>query len=82
MTKTQFEDSMLTTCDNNFSPFTNYEEWKKEDERLGHYTEQLIAAFAVIPYETSEKDYEQAIEDAIDEIIDTFPNIYLRIYRT
>lgn len=54
----------------------------KEDERLCHFTEQLVGQFTVVPYETSQEDYENAILEAYDEITELFPNIYLKVYRT
>ena len=32
----QEKDSMLTTFDNRFNPFTDFIRWWKEDLRLGH----------------------------------------------
>jgi len=82
MSTTSLKNVMLTTYDNNVSPFEDYDEWKREDERLCHFTEQLVGQFTVVPYETSQEDYENAILEAYDEITELFPNIYLKVYRT
>ena len=60
---------MLTTTDNPFDPFTQFDEWFAFDERLGHFTSQLLARVVVTSDELSEADQDQAIEDAIDEIV-------------
>lgn len=38
-----FEDMTLTTLDNPFSPFDDFERWTWYDERQGYNTNQLIA---------------------------------------
>lgn len=38
-----YEDFMLSTLDNPYSPHDSYERWRQYDERLGYNTDQLIA---------------------------------------
>lgn len=61
--------TMLTTIDNPYDPFTNYDEWLAYDESHGHYSNSMLARVAIHSDELSEADQEQAIENAIDEII-------------
>lgn len=60
---------MLTTIDNPFNPFTQYEEWNAYDVAQGHHTNSMLARIARLSDELSEKDYELALELAIDEIV-------------
>lgn len=62
-------ESMLTTVDNPFSPFTQYDEWLAYDTRMGHHTNALLARIVVTSDELSETDQELAIEQAMDEIV-------------
>lgn len=59
----------VTTTDNPFNPFTQYEAWASYDEvQCGYYTNSYLARIAVISPDLSPKEMEQAIEDACDEI--------------
>lgn len=60
---------MLTTVDNPFDPFTQYEQWSVFDEEHGYYTPQLLARVVITSDELSEIDQDLAIETAIDEIV-------------
>jgi hypothetical protein len=61
--------SMLTTIDNPYDPFTQYDEWEAYDEALGHYSCALLARVAKTSDELSELDEAIAIDTAIDEIV-------------
>lgn len=62
-------DTMLTTIDNPFNPFTQFDEWKVWDEAQGYYTCEYLARIVRTSDELSETDEALAIEDAIDEIV-------------
>lgn len=62
-------DIMLTTVDNPWSPFTNWDEWYAYDEVAGYHTLALLGRVAVTSDELSDADYELAIANAIDEIV-------------
>lgn len=61
--------SMLTTVDNPFSPFDDYESWFAYDTALGYGTPQFLARVAFVSDELSEADQADAINQAIDEIV-------------
>ena len=62
--------TMLTTSDNPYNPFTQYDEWAAYDEKVcGYYSSSYLDRIAVTSREFSGPDNERAIEDAIDEII-------------
>ena len=62
-------ESMLTTYDNPYDPFTDYDNWYAYDSRLNYYTPALLARVVVYSSEMSEVDQSLAIERAIDEIV-------------
>lgn len=71
---------MLTTLDNPFDPFTQYDEWEAFDHDRGYYTDALLARVAITSDELSEADQDQAIEIAISEIIsENTLGIYKRV---
>lgn len=61
--------SMLTTVDNPFNPFTQFDEWYAFDESMGYHTCSYLARITKSSYELSEADDILAQELAIDEII-------------
>jgi len=62
-------EHMLTTVDNPFDPSTQYEEWDAYDRSRGYNTAGFLARIINSSSELSEADQSQAIEDAIDEIV-------------
>lgn len=59
---------MLTTTDNPFDPFTDFDEWYAWDERAGYHTCSYLARIARTSDALSDADQDLAIERAIDEI--------------
>ena len=72
---------MLTTIDNPFSPFTQWDEWKRYDEDKKYYTCSYLARIAKTSDDLSEVDYNKAIDDAIEEIVSLNINgMYTKVY--
>lgn len=63
------EEHMLTTVDNPFDPFTQWDEWYAFDRAHGYNTPSFLARVIVTSDDLSEADQSLAIEDAIDEIV-------------
>lgn len=61
--------SMLTTTDNPFNPFTQFDDWFAFDEAKGYHTCSYLARITKSSDELSLEDESIAIESAIDEII-------------
>lgn len=60
---------MLTTTDNPYDPFDQWDDWYAYDSRLGYHSSSLLARVAVVSDETSDSDQVASINDAIDEIV-------------
>lgn len=60
---------MLTTVDNPYDPVTQWDDWFAFDMAHGYNTPGLLARAIVTSDELSEADQDDAIEEAIDEII-------------
>jgi len=73
-------EHMLTTVDNPFDPFTQFDEWYRFDEASGHHTTQFLARIVRTSDQLSEADQSAAIEAGIDEIIDEdVTGLYLKV---
>lgn len=60
---------MLTTKDNPYDPFTQFDEWYAFDEKFGYHTTGYLARVARSSHELSDVDQDLAMESAIDEIV-------------
>lgn len=60
---------MLTTIDNPYDPFTEFDEWNAYDIQAGYNTCGYVARIARTSPELSEADETIAINQAIDEIV-------------
>ena len=72
------KDFMITTIDNPFNPFTQYDEWLAFDEEKGYYTNNYLARIANTSFELSEEEENEEIENAIDEIVRLDPFLMYR----
>ena len=62
-------DYMITTLDNPFNPFTQWDEWLGFDASKGYHTINYLARIAKNSIELSEPDRVLSVNNAIDEII-------------
>jgi hypothetical protein len=62
------EEYMLTTYDNPYDPFTQWDEWYAWDMRAGYHTPGLLARVSRVSLDLSDADQYLAVQDAIDEI--------------
>lgn len=63
------EHYMLTTVDNPYDPFTQFEEWDAYDRQAGYNTTAFLARVVRTSDTLSISQQLQAIDDAIDEIV-------------
>lgn len=76
------EESMLTTIDNPFSPFDEWEAWFAYDVSHGYHTASYLARIVVSSEELSEADRFLAITQAIDEIVkENINGMYKKVTR-
>ena len=72
----------LTTVDNPFNPFTQWDEWYAYDARHGYHTPSFLARIAFTSDDLSEADQAAAIQSAIDEIVrENILGIYRKVSR-
>lgn len=78
MTNTE-SDHMLTTFDNPFNPFKDFEAWWKYDLILGHDCCGLLARVSRTSDLFSDEINDKLIEDAMDQICSEEPMIYRKV---
>lgn len=69
-------DSMLTTYDNPFNPFTEFELWWKRDLLLGHDCCGTLARTSNVSDVASDEVNDKVILDAMKAIVEEEPMIY------
>ena len=75
-------ESMLTTFDNPYDPFTQFNHWFLFDTEKGYNTCAYLGRIAKVSDEFSDEENDSMIEQAIDEIIKyDFRNIYKKVSR-
>lgn len=76
-------DYMLTTVDNPFNPFTEFDEWNAFDTRAGYHTLAYLARIVTTSHDLSDADQSLALDLAIDEIVqENILGIYRKVAAT
>ena len=73
---------MVTTVDNPWDPFTQFNEWYAFDVGAGYNTSAYLARLTRTSVELSSADQRQAINDAVNEIVsENILGIYKKVSR-
>ncbi len=72
----------ITTIDNPFNPFDDFTSWFDFDVEKGYYTCSRLARIAQTTDDMTQKEEDEAIEKAIDELIEIDPlDLYKKVYK-
>lgn len=72
----------LTTVDNPYDPFTEFDSWFQFDIEKQYYSCSRLARIVELSDDMSEQEEDEEIERAIDEIIKyDFTNVYKKVKR-
>ena len=75
-------ECMLSTIDNPFNPFNDFTSWFLFDIEKGYYSCSRLMRIAKLSEDFSQKEENEEVERAIDEIIKYDPfNIYTKVRR-
>ncbi len=74
------KESFITTKDNPFDYFKQFDLWLSFDDAAGYHTLEKVARTIRTASTLSEKDQEQAIEDCFDQIIKWHGDLYHKVY--
>lgn len=61
-------DYRLTTLDNPYSPFTEYEDWRDFDESHGYCTDEYLARIAMVDFDMPDAIFNEEYDRAVNEI--------------
>lgn len=70
----------LTTVDNPYDPIKQFSQWFLFDEEKGYHSTSYLGRIARISDQLSDKEIDEEIERAIDEIVRyDFLNLYCKV---
>ena len=79
-TETSLNECMLSTKDNPYNPFENFDEWYRYDMDKGWDSSGRLARIARISDDMSDEEVEMENERAIDEIVKhDFLNVFIKV---
>ena len=71
---------MLSTIDNPFNPFEDYSSWLMFDKEKGYDSAERLMRIAKVTDDMTQKEENEEIERAIDEIIKyDILNVYIKV---
>ena len=74
------DEYMLSTSDNPFNPYTQWDQWYAFDVAAGYHTSAYLARIVVTSHNISDVDQDLAIKDAIDEILEyNFSGMHIKV---
>ena len=72
----------LTTIDNPFNPFDEFDSWFNYDIEKGYYTSSKVARLCHTTPDMTQKEQSEEFERAIDRLIEIDPlDIYIKVTR-
>ena len=75
-----FKEVFITTFDNPFDYFTQFDEWYEYDHLKGYNTLEYLARIVKLAPDLSEEETNLEIENSIDSIIEWNGSMYKKIY--
>lgn len=74
---------MITTIDNPFDPFTEWDNWLSFDEGKGYFTSNYLARVARVSDDLSPDEYQTEVNNAINEIVqENVLGVYRKVTRS
>lgn len=74
-------ESMLTTIDNPYDPFTQFNDWYNYDCEKKYFTSEYLDRIANTNNSMTEKEIDEAIHKAMLEIVYYNPDLYIVVHK-
>lgn len=77
---TMQKDVFITTYDNPYDYFEQFDEWLNFDRQKGYYTLEYVARLAKLAPDLSEEEQNIEMENVFNTIIEWNGNFYKKVY--
>lgn len=78
-----YSRAAITTVDNPFDPFEQFDDWYRFDCDKGYYSCAYLARLTKTSDSLSDVEYDQEVERAVDKIVEYDPlGIYRKVTQT
>ena len=75
------KDVFITTKDNPFDYFKQFDQWLNYDRQKGYYTLEYVARLAKLAPDLSEEQERLEMEDVFDRMIEWNGEFYKKVYK-
>lgn len=79
--KQEIEDLFITTYDNPYDYFTQFDEWLNYDRAMGYYTLEYVARLAAPSPDLSDEESRNELENVFNSIIEWNGPFYKKVYK-
>ena len=73
-------DVFITTYDNPFDYFTQFDEWLNFDRQMGYFTLEYVGRLARVAYDMSDETERLELERVLDSILEWNGDMYKKVY--
>lgn len=74
------KDVFITTYDNPFDYFTQFEEWLNFDRQMGYFTLEYVGRLARVADDMSDETERLELERVLDSILEWNGDMYKKVY--
>lgn len=78
---TKMKDVFITTFDNPYDYFKQFDEWLNFDRQKKYFTLEYVARLAKLAPDLSEEEEKLELEDVFNRIIEWNGGLYHRVYK-
>ena len=75
------KETFITTVDNPFNYFTQFEDWLNYDRLMGYFTLEYVGRLAKLSPDISEEEEALELNRVFDSIIEWNGDMYKKVYK-
>ena len=75
------KETFITTTDNPFNYFTQFDDWLNYDRLMGYFTLEYVGRLAKLAPDISEEEEAEELERVFDSIIEWNGEMYKKVYK-
>lgn len=80
--ETKSKEFLITTIDNPYNPFSEYEDWLRFDEENGYNTQNYVARVLQVKDLDDSLSEDEKLDIALESILSINQGLYVKAYST